>query len=129
VSKYGDFEISSIYDKAVKYFLVVSIVLFSLFYSDVSYALGFVLGGVACLINFSLLVNSLEGMVSKTTYSKAFFNGYFSLRLVLVLAVLLGALLLESVNLFTTVIGVLSIKIVITWEVLLKHINSLKNPE
>lgn len=129
MSKYGDFEISSIYAKTVKYLLVVSIVLFSLFYSNVSYALGFVLGGVASLVNFSLMAKSLEGMISKSTYSKVFFNGNILLRHILVLAVLLSALMLESVNLVTTVVGILSIKIVITWEVIKNYIKSNKNPE
>lgn len=129
MSKYEDFEIKSIYDKSLKYLLVISIVLFSLFYRKLSYALGFVLGGAACLINFNLMVKSLEGMVSKTTYSRAFFNGYFLLRLALVIAVLFGALMLESINLFTAVIGILTIRIVLTWEAIIRHIKSLKNPE
>ena len=129
MSKYGDFEVSSIYDRAIKYLLVVSIVLFSLFYKNISYALGFILGGLVCLINFNLLVRSLEGMLSKTTYSKAFFNGNFLLRLSLVVTVLYSALMLESLNLFTAVMGILTIRIIIMWEALTKHISSLKNPE
>ncbi len=129
MNKFEDFEISSIYDKAVKYLLVASIILFSLFFKNTSIALGFVLGGAACLLNFNLLVRSLEGMVNKTTYSKAFFNGYFLLRLGLVLAVLSSAITLESVDLFTTVLGIFTIRIVMTWEALTKHIKSLKDPE
>lgn len=124
VDKFEDFEISSIYNRAVKYLLVSSIVMFSLSYKNISYALGFVLGGAACLMNFNLLVRSLEGMISKTTYSKAFFNWYFLLRLFLVLAVLCSAIMLESVNLLTAVLGILTIRIVITWEALIKHIKA-----
>ena len=129
MSKYEDFEITSIYNKSLKYLLVISTILFSLFYKNISYALGFVLGGITCLVNFRLMIKSLEGMVSKTTYSRAFFNGHYLLRLILVLTVLLGAIILESINLYTTVAGILTIKIVITWEAITKHIKGYKNLE
>lgn len=129
VSKYESFEIASIYNKSLRYMLVVSVLLFSLFYKDTSYALGFVSGGTACLVNFNLMVKSLEGMLNRTSYSRAFFNGNFLLRLILVSAVLLAALLLDSVNLFTAVAGTLTIRIVIAWEAISKHFKSFKDLE
>jgi hypothetical protein len=129
VSKYENFEITNIYNKSLKYLAVVSIILFALSYKNLSYALGFVMGGIACLVNFKLMIKSFEGMVSKTVDSKAFFNGLFLLRWVLVTAVLFGAIKLEYVNLFTTVLGILTIKIVITWETIKNYIKSYKRPE
>lgn len=123
------FETKSILSKSTKYLLVVSIILFCLFYRNISYALGFVLGGMTCLINFKLMVRSLEGMVSKTTYSRAFFNGHFLLRLLLALGVLYGAATLESVNLLTAVIGISTVRIIIIWEAITRHIKSLKYSE
>jgi hypothetical protein len=129
VVKYNDFEIASIYYRSLKYLIVVSTILFSFFYKNLSYALGFVLGGTACLVNFNLMIKSLEGMVSKTNYSRAFFTGHFLLRLLIVTIALLGALMLESVSLLTTVAGILTIRIVITWEAITKHIKRYKNLE
>lgn len=116
MSKYEEFDIAGIYDKSLKYLLAVSLILFSLLHEDISYALGLLLGGVACLVNFKLMIKSLEGMIDKRAYSKAFFNGCYSLRLGLVLAVLVSAIVLESVNLFTAVVGILTIRLVVTWE-------------
>lgn len=129
MSKYEDFEIASIYDRSIKYLFVISAILFSLSFKNLSLPLGFVLGGIASLINFRLMVKSLEGMFSKTIYSKSSFNGYFLLRLILVTTVLLSALKLESLNLLTTVVGILTIRIVITWEAIIKHIKRYKNLE
>jgi len=129
VGKYEAFEIISIYIRAIKFLLVVSIIIFSLFYKNISYALGFVLGGTACLLNFNLMIRSLEGIVSRTTYSRAFFNGHFTLRLAVTLTVLTGAMLLESVNLFTAVAGIFTIRIVIAWEAMTWHIKSLRSLE
>lgn len=126
---YEDFDVSSIYDKSLKYMLVMSIIIFSLFYKNISYALGFALGGITCLVSFKLMVKSLEGIVEKRTYSRAFFNGHYLLRLLMVTAVLLGAIMLESISLLTTVIGILTIRIVITWEAITKHIKSQKSLE
>lgn len=129
MSSNENFEIASIYDRSLRYLLVISILLFSLFYKNISYALGFVLGGIACLVNFRLMVNSVEGMVSKRTYSRAFFNEHFLLRLILVIIVLSAAIMLESVSLFTTVLGILTIRIVITWEAVAKHIKRQRSLE
>lgn len=129
MNKYGDFEIAGIYRRSIKFLLVISVLLLCLLHNNVSYALGFVLGGSVCLLNFRFMVISLEGMINRTTYSKAFFSGNYLLRLILTTSVLAAAILLQSVNLFTTVIGILTIKIIITIEAMIKHISSFRNPE
>ncbi|HYF75386.1 MAG TPA: ATP synthase subunit I, partial [Candidatus Nitrosocosmicus sp.] len=106
MSKSDNYEIENIYASCIKYFIVASILLFSLFYKNISYALGFVLGGIACLINFNLMVKSLEGMIEKTTNSKAFFSGLFLARMLVIVAVLWSGIKLESVNLFTAILGI-----------------------
>lgn len=129
MSKYEEFDIAGIYNKSLKYLLAISLILFSLLHEDISYALGLLLGGIACLVNFKLMIKSLEGMVEKRTYSKAFFNGCYSLRLGLVLAVLVSAIMLESVNLFTAVAGILTIRLVVTWEAFLFNNKRQKSME
>lgn len=129
VSNFRDFEVLNIFNKSLKYMLVISILLFTLFYNNISYALGFVLGSAACLVNFNLMADSIKGMVSKTTFSKAFFSAHILLRLVFVTAVLLGALLLESINLAAAVAGLLTIRIVIAAEAVRYYIKSYNNPE
>lgn len=129
MSKYGNYEIENIYASCIKCFLVTTILLFCLFYKDFSYALGFVLGGMACLLNFNLMVKAIKGMMGKTTYSKAFFSGLFCIRLFITLAVLWSAIRFNSINLFTAIIGMLSMKIVIVFDGLVKHIRSLGNSE
>jgi F0F1-type ATP synthase assembly protein I len=121
VSKNEDFEYTSIYNKSVKFVLIVSLVLVCLFYRNLSYALGFLLGGTACIINFRLMVKSFEGLFINTNNTKAFFNGY-SLRLIIVTVVLAAAIKLESINLVTTVIGILTINLIITWVAISKYI-------
>lgn len=129
MSKYEEFRISGIYDRAFKYVLAVSIILFCLFYENISYAMGFVLGGLTCLLNFRLMIKSSEDMVCKKSYSKAFFNSFFLLRIALVLAVLVSAITLESVNLFTAVAGIFTIKTVIIWEAIIKRNSRQKSME
>ncbi|MHB1393274.1 MAG: ATP synthase subunit I [Clostridia bacterium] len=126
---YGDYEIKNIYAKCIKYLLVTAILLFCLFVKNISYALGFVLGGLACLLNFRLMIKSVEGMFGRTTYSKAFFSGLFFIRLLITLIVLWCAMKFDSINLFTTVLGVLSIKTVIIIDEVIQHIKSLGNSE
>lgn len=128
MSKRKDFEITSIYNRSVKFVIIVSVVLGCLFFRNLSYALGFLLGGTACLVNFFFMAKSIEGMFNKTAYSKAFFNGYY-LRLIIVAAVLTAAIKLESISLVTTVIGILTINIIITWEAVSRYIKSKKKPE
>lgn len=116
MGKYEKFDIAGLYSKSLKYMLAITLILFSVFHEDISYALGFLLGGITCLANFRFMTKSLEGMIEKRTYSKAFFNGYYMLRLGLILAVLVSAIVLESVNLFTAVAGMLTVRVVVTWE-------------
>ena len=129
MSRHEEFGISGIYDRSFKYILTVSLILFCLFYENISYALGFVLGGLACLLNFRLMIKSSEDMLYKRSYSKTFFNCFFLLRLSLVIAVMIGGIIMESVNLFTAVAGILTIRLVITWEAVTKKNSRQKSME
>jgi hypothetical protein len=129
VFNYSDYEIKNIYAKCIKYLLVAAILLFCLFIKNISYALGFVLGGSACLVNFSLMVKSVQDMFGRTTFSKAFFSGLFLIRLLITLVVLWCAMKFNSINLFTTVLGMLSMKTVIIFDEVIQHIKSLGNSE
>lgn len=127
--RHRDYNIKDIYAGCIKYLLVTTVLLFCLFYKDLSYALGFICGGVACLINFNLMVKSLNGMLKETTHSKVFFNGLFLVRLFIVIAVIWCAIELESINLLTATIGLLSIKTVIVFEGIVNHIKRLESSE
>lgn len=124
--KFEELDIASIYNISLKYMLAISLILFCVFHENISYALGFLLGGVACLLNFRIMTRSVEGMLGKRTYSKAFFNGYFLLRIGVVSAVLVSAIMLESVNLVTAVAGILIIRVIVAWEAFLLNNKSKK---
>ncbi|HYE09509.1 MAG TPA: ATP synthase subunit I [Patescibacteria group bacterium] len=126
---YSDYEIKNIYAKCIKYLLVTAVLLFCLFIKNISYALGFVLGGLVCLVNFSLMVKSIQDIFVSTTFSKAFFSGLFSIRLIITLIVLWFAIKLDSINLFTTVLGMLSMKTVIIIDEVIQNIKSIGNSE
>ena len=129
MNKYEDPEITGIYNKTLKYLFVGSVILYSMFYKDVSYALGFVLGGLVCLINFKLMIKTVKDMLGKNTYSKAFFSGIFCIRLFITVFILWYALESDSVNLFTTVLGMLSVKTVIIACEIIRHVKSLRDLE
>jgi len=129
VKKYEDSEITNIYVNTMKYLLVVSVLLFSLFFDNISYALGFASGGIACLINFKLMIKTINTMLSRETYSKAFFSGIFCLRLFISIFVLWYALESEALNLLTTVVGMLSVKTVIIVGEIIRHINMSRDLE
>jgi hypothetical protein len=129
VKKYEDAEITGIYINSLKYLLVGSILLFSLFYENISYALGFASGGIVCLINFRLIIKTINDMLGRATYSKAFFSGIFCIRLFITIFVLWYALESKALNLFTTVLGMLSVKTVIIAGEIIRHIKSLRDLE
>lgn len=129
MKKYEDEEITGIYSKSLIYLLVGSILLFSLFYENISYALGFASGGIVCLINFRLMIKTINSMLERVTYSKAFFSGIFCIRLFITVFVLWYALESEALNLFTTVIGMLSVKTVIIAGEIIRHVKSLRDLE
>lgn len=129
MKKYEHSEITGIYNKSLIYMLVGSIILLSLFYENISYALGFASGGIVCLINFRLMVKTINDMLGRETYSKAFFSGVFCIRLFITAFTLWYALESEALNLFTTVLGMLSVKTVIIAGEIIRHIKSLKDLE
>ncbi|MGE5678951.1 MAG: ATP synthase subunit I [Pseudomonadota bacterium] len=129
MKKYEDSEIMGIYIKALLYMLVGSILLFALFYQNISYALGFASGGIVCLVNFRLMVRTINEMLRRESCSKAFFSGVFCIRLFITTFTLWYALESEALNLFTTVLGMLSVKTVIIAGEIIRHIKSLRDLE
>ncbi len=127
MKKYEDAEITNIYASTLKYLFVGSILLFSLFYENKSYALGFASGGIVCLINFRLMIKAINAMLGKATYSKAFFSGIFCIRLFINIFVLWYALETEVLNLLTTVLGLLSVKTVIIAGGIIRNINDMRD--
>lgn len=127
--RHGDYSIKDIYADCIKYLLVTTVLMFCLFYEELSYALGFIWGGIACLVNFNLMVGSLKGMIEKSTHSKAFFNGLYFVRLCIVIGVLWCAIELESINLLTATMGLLALKTVILFDGFMKHFKRYGNSE
>lgn len=127
MKNYEDAEITAIYINTLKYLFVGSILLFSLFIKNISYALGFASGGIVCLINFKLMIKTINVMLGSTTYSKAFFSGIFCVRLFLSIFILWYALESEALNLLTTVLGMLSVKTVIIASEIIRHINNMRD--
>ncbi|MGE5630958.1 MAG: ATP synthase subunit I [Caulobacteraceae bacterium] len=102
--------------------IVTFILLLLVFYNNKSIAFTYVLGGLACLGNFRLLIRSIEGMFGTRTHTKAFFNCFYGLRFLIVLFVLWCAVRISIVNLIFAMLGLMWLKLVITLQAIFINI-------
>ncbi len=101
----------AVFTAAIKNLLVCGILTLAIYIKDTSIAMGLFLGGIASLLNYRLMISSTERLFDGNVNFPLFFGLFYLLRLLITVLVLMFAIRLRSINLFTAVLGLMWVKI------------------
>lgn len=105
---------NNIIKTVIKYAIVAVILMIILFSKNYSIALGLAFGCIVSLINFSIMIHCIDNLFNGDVKSRYYYTFFYLVRLLTSSFAILYAIKLESLSLTTTIIGLLSIKIVLT---------------
>lgn len=112
----------SVYTEAINYLLVCGILTLTIFIKNISFGMGLFIGGMASLLNYKIMIYSTEKLFDGNVHFPLFYSFFYLLRLATVTLVILFAVKLESINLFTAVIGLLWVRVSIVVQALISLI-------
>jgi len=105
---------NNIIKTVIKYAIVAVMLMMILYSKNYSIALGLAFGCIVSLINFSIMTHCINNLFSGDLKSRYYYTFFYLIRLLTSSFTIFYAIKLESLSLVTTIIGLLSIKIVLT---------------
>lgn len=105
---------NNIINAVIKYAIATAIIMLIIFSKNYSLALGLVFGCMIALINFFIMVHCIINLFNGDVKSRYYYISFYLARLLTSSFAIFYAIKLESLSLVTTIIGLLSIKVVLT---------------